>query len=280
VTALEPRTLSARIALNQGTQIPVLGLGVWQMPPASTVRAVGWALEAGYRLIDTATLYRNEAEVGTGVRQSGVPREEVFVTTKLLGSIHGYTNALEAFEESRRRLALEYVDLYLIHWPMAPSVHVRQETWRALEHLHTEGLARAVGVSNYTIQHLEEIRASSQLVPAVNQIELNPFQYPSELVDYCGGRGIRVEAYSPLTHGERLSDPRIVAIAKRVGRTPAQVFVRWGLQHGFIEIPKSARRERILENAAVFGFDLGPAEMAALDALGGPRTPPGSQSAA
>ena len=273
MTALEPRTLSARIALNQGTQIPVLGLGVWQMPPASTVRAVGWALEAGYRLIDTATLYRNEAEVGTGVRQSGVPREEVFVTTKLLGSIHGYTNALEAFEESRRRLALEYVDLYLIHWPMAPSVHVRQETWRALEHLHTEGLARAVGVSNYTIQHLEEIRASSQLVPAVNQIELNPFQYPSELVDYCGGRGIRVEAYSPLTHGERLSDPRIVAIAKRVGRTPAQVFVRWGLQHGFIEIPKSARRERILENAAVFGFDLGPTEMAALDALGGPRPP-------
>jgi diketogulonate reductase-like aldo/keto reductase len=259
-------SLATRVRLDQGPEMPIFGLGVWRLPPGEGTRhAVEWALAAGYRLIDTATLYKNEADVGAAVRAAGVPRSEVFVTTKLLGSVHGYDNALAACAESRARLDLGPIDLYLIHWPTAPTPEERLETWRALETIHREGHARAVGVSNYGINHLEEIRAAGSLQPAVNQVEVHPFDYPKELIDYCHGRGIRVMAYSPLSSGARLNDARLARIATAHHRTPAQVLLRWGLQHGLIEIPRSSKQERIVENSHVFDFQLEDAEMAELD---------------
>jgi len=260
--------LDGRVRLNQGTEIPVLGLGVFQSPPgAVTQQAVRWALDAGYRLIDTAALYENEADVGAAVRASGLPRSSIFVTTKLWHSNHGYDRARAAFAESLGKLGLDYVDLYLIHWPRADSPEDRLGSWRALEELKEQGKCRAVGVSNYTIRHLEEIRTHSSLVPAVNQVEFHPFLYDPELLDYCRAHGIQLEAYSPLTRHRRLDDPRIAALAAEVGRSPAQVLIRWGLQHEVVEIPKSVHRERILENARVFDFALSASQMARLDAL-------------
>ena len=260
--------LGSRVRLSQGPEMPVLGLGVFQSTPGEeTQRAVRWALELGYRLIDTAALYENEADVGAAIRASGLPREEVFVTTKLWHTNHGYAKARAAFEESRTKLGLDYVDLYLIHWPRADSPEDRIGSWRALEELKAEGRCRAVGVSNYTQRHLDEIAAHSKLLPAVNQIEFHPFIYDPGILGYCAARGIRVEAYSPLTRNRRLDDPRIAGVARAVGRSPAQVLIRWGLQHGIVEIPKSVHRERIAENAAVFDFALSPAQMATLDAL-------------
>jgi diketogulonate reductase-like aldo/keto reductase len=261
-------SLSSRVRLNQGPEMPVLGLGVFQSTPGEeTQQAVRWALEAGYRLIDTAALYENEADVGAAIRASGVPRKDVFVTTKLWHKNHGYDKARAAFDESLRKLGLDYVDLYLIHWPRADSPEDRIGSWRALEELKAEGRCRAVGVSNYTPTHLDEIAAHSKLVPAVNQIEFHPFIYDPDILAYCGARGIRVEAYTPLTRGGRLNDPRIGEVATAVQRSPAQVLIRWGLQHGIVEIPKSVHRERIVENAGVFDFALTPAQMATLDAL-------------
>ncbi|HXW67671.1 MAG TPA: aldo/keto reductase [Thermoplasmata archaeon] len=248
--------------------MPVLGLGVFQTEPGPTTRhAVAWALAAGYRLIDTAALYGNEADVGAAVRESGIPREEIFVTTKLWHTEHGRDRARRAFAASRERLGLDYVDLYLIHWPRAETPEARLASWEALEEIHAEGLARAVGVSNYAIRHLEEIVHRSHLVPAVNQVEFHPFLYDPTVLRYAAEHGIRVQAYSPLTRNRRLDDPRIAAIAEEVGRTPAQVLVRWGLEHGVVEIPKSTHRERIEENARVFDFALSGAQRAALDAL-------------
>ena len=260
-----PLSIDSRIALNDGRKIPVLGLGVWQAAAGKeTRRAVASALECGYRLIDTARLYGNERDVGAAVRESGVPRDEVFITTKLWNSDHGFDRALRAFEESRRELALEAVDLYLIHWPVP---RVRGESWKALQKLHEQGLARSIGVSNYTIPHLEELLKSSPLPPAVNQVEFHPFLYQRELLDYCRSRRIQVEAYSPLTRGRRLKHPLVAEIAAAHHKTPAQVLIRWGLQHGLVEIPKSVRLERIRENADVFDFEIGSADMARLDAL-------------
>jgi diketogulonate reductase-like aldo/keto reductase len=260
--------LGSRVRLNQGPEMPVLGLGVFQSPPGEeTRRAVRWALEAGYRLLDTAALYENEADVGAAIRESGLPREEVFVTTKLWHQNHGRAKARAAFEESLAKLGLDYVDLYLIHWPRADSPEDRIGSWQALEELRSEGRCRAVGVSNYTERHLDEIAAHSKLVPAVNQIEFHPFIYDPEILRFCATRGIRVEAYTPLTRGGRLNDPRIGAIARAVGRSSAQVLIRWGLQHGIVEIPKSVHRERIVENSEVFDFALTSTQMTALDGL-------------
>jgi len=248
--------------------MPVLGLGVFQSPPgAETRQAVAWALEEGYRLIDTAALYGNEADVGEAVRASGIARKDVFVTTKLWHTDLGYDSAKRACRRSLELLGLDYVDLYLIHWPRADRPSDRLDSWRALEELKAEGLCRAVGVSNYAIHHLEELSAHSQLPPAVNQVEFHPFVYDPELVEYCGARGIRLEAYSPLTRNRRLADPTVAAIARERHRSPAQVLIRWGLQHGVVEIPKSVHRERIHENAQVFDFELSNAEMERLDAL-------------
>jgi diketogulonate reductase-like aldo/keto reductase len=260
--------IAPRVRLNQGPEIPVLGLGVFQSEPGPTTRrAVAWALDAGYRHIDTAAYYRNEADVGKAVRESGIPREQVFVTTKLWHTEHGFERAQQAAHASLDRLGLDYIDLYLIHWPLAPSPPLRQESWRALVKLQQEGVARAVGVCNYTVRHLEELLAHSDVVPAVDQVEFHPFVYDPELLSYCERHGIRLEAWAPLTRGRFFEHPSVRAIATARARTPAQVLLRWGIEHGVIEIPKSIHRERIVENSRIFDFALTPSEVAELDKL-------------
>lgn len=257
--------LDSRVTLNDGTKMPVLGLGVWQAAAGKeTRRAVASALEIGYRLIDTAKLYGNEKDVGIAVRESGIPRDDIFVTTKLWNSDHGYESALRAFERSRRELGFDAVDLYLIHWPV-PGL--RHESWKALLRLRDQGLVHSIGVSNYTIRHLEELLPVSPVPPSVNQVEFHPFLYQAKLLEFCRGRGIQIEAYSPLTKGYRLNDAVVAQIAAKYGRTPAQVLIRWSLQHGLVVIPKSVRPERIRENAQVFDFDLRREDMDLLDAL-------------
>jgi methylglyoxal/glyoxal reductase len=256
---------TAAVILNTGARIPQVGLGVWQTPRGRGTReAVEAALRGGYRHIDTARIYGNEADVGAAVTASGVPREQVFVTTKLWNDDQGYDAALRAFDASLSRLGLEYVDLYLIHWPVAGK---RLESWRALERLFSEKRARAIGVSNFLRPHLEELLGRAKVVPAANQIELTPFLQRRDTCDYCREHGIAIEAYSPLTRGRRLDDPTVRSIAERAARTPAQVLLRWSVQRGVIVLPKSSRAERIAENGALFDFELDPASMAALDAL-------------
>lgn len=257
-------TIDSTVRLGGGGEMPVLGLGVWQTPAGKETRtAVRTALEAGIRLVDTARIYQNEADVGAALRESGIPRERVFVTTKLWNSDHGYDRTLRACDQSLARLGLEQLDLYLIHWP-APGRH---ETWRAMERLLADGKVRAIGVSNYTVRHLEELLARCHIGPAVNQVEFHPFLYQRELLDRCRAHRIQLEAYGPLVRGHRMDHPVIVRIAGKHGRTPAQVLIRWGIQHELVTIPKSARPERIRENADVFGFALDAEDLAALDAL-------------
>jgi diketogulonate reductase-like aldo/keto reductase len=253
------------LQLNSGARIPQVGLGVWQTPSGATTRqAVAAALDAGYRHVDTARIYGNEADVGAAVRQSGVAREAVFVTTKLWNADQGYDPALQAFDASLKRLGLDYVDLYLIHWPVAGK---RLDSWRALERIHAEGRARSIGVSNFLVPHLEELLGKATRVPAVNQIELSPFLQRRETRALCARHGIVVEAYSPLTHGQRLDHPVVVDVARRVGRSVAQVLLRWGLQQGAVVLPKSTKPARIVENGALFDFTLDDGAMKELDAL-------------
>jgi diketogulonate reductase-like aldo/keto reductase len=266
-------SIASRVRLNQGPEIPWLGLGVFQSEPGSVTRkAVEWALETGYRAVDTAAMYRNETDVGEAVRASGLARDDVFVTTKLWFTDHGYEAALKAGRASAERLGLGAIDLYLIHWPRANSPEERLGSWKALTELQRTGICRAIGVSNYTVRHLEELRAHSEVVPAVDQVEFHPFVFDPELLRYCEQHAIRLEAWSPLTRGRHLDNPTIAAIAATHHRTPAQVLIRWGLEHGILEIPKSVHEMRIRENAQVFDFSLTESEVAALDALrGGPR---------
>jgi diketogulonate reductase-like aldo/keto reductase len=270
MTAGGPLTLGSRVRTSQGLELPRLGLGVFQTPPGPVTRqAVAWALEAGYRHIDTATLYGNEEDVGAAVRASGVPREEIVVTTKLWHTDHGFERAQAAARASQARLGLGPIDLYLIHWPTAGAPEARLASWRALGKLQEDGVVRTIGVSNYAVRHLEELRAHSDLVPSVNQVEFHPFVYDPEFLGYCERQRIVVEAYSPLTRARKLDDPRLARIASAVGKSPAQVLIRWGLQHGLVELPKSVRQDRIRENADVFDFSLGPGPMQELDGLRG-----------
>jgi len=253
------------LQLSSGARIPQVGLGVWQTPSGTTTRqAVAAALDVGYRHIDTARIYGNEADVGAAVRDSSVAREAVFVTTKLWNADQGYDRALRAFDASLERLGLDYVDLYLIHWPVAGK---RLESWRALERIQDEGRARSIGVSNFLVPHLEELLAKATRVPAVNQIELTPFLQRRETRALCAKHGIVVEAYSPLTHGKRLGHPVVNDIARRVGRSAAQVLLRWGLQRGLVVLPKSTKPARIAENGQLFDFTLDDGAMTELDAL-------------
>jgi diketogulonate reductase-like aldo/keto reductase len=253
------------VALNSGVLMPRFGLGVYRAKPGDeTRRAVLAALESGYRLIDTAKYYHNEADVGRALRESGLAREGVFVTTKLANMDHGFDRARKACRESLDKLGLEYLDLYLVHWPVEV---VRGETWAAFEDLLDEGLCRAIGVSNYTVRHLDELLEFAGVVPAVNQVEFSPFLNQRDLLARCRQAGIQLEAYSPLTKGTRFDHPEVRRISARHGRTPAQVLLRWGLQHDLVVIPKSSRPDRIRENAAVFDFELGAGDMAALDGL-------------
>ena len=255
-----------RIALRDGRAISQLGFGVFQLRPGEATRAaVEAALAAGYRHVDTAAVYGNEADVGAAIRASGLPSGAVWVTTKLANSDQGAATARRAFEESLERLSLDSVDLYLLHWPHELSL----ESWRVLEQLHAEGLARSIGVSNFLVRHLDELLAHASVPPAVNQIELSPFLYRTreDTVRRCAEDGITVEAYSPLTKGRRLDDSTVAAVAAAVGRTPAQVLIRWSLQKGFVVLPRSSNPGRIAENAAVFDFALDDNQMASLDAL-------------
>ncbi len=253
------------VRLPGGVEMPWLGLGVFRAPAGRVAReAVAAALEAGYRHVDTAAVYGNEADVGAAVAASGLERRRVFVTTKLWNSDHGYDAALRACDASLGRLGLEQVDLYLVHWPVPD---LRGETWRAMERILADGKARAIGVSNYTVRHLEELLGRCRVPPAVNQVEFHPFLYQRELLDFCRARGIQLEAYSPLVKAQRMGHPTLRELAARHGRTTAQVLLRWCLEHGLAVIPKSVRRERIEENSRVFHFSLEPEEVALLDAL-------------
>jgi diketogulonate reductase-like aldo/keto reductase len=254
------------ITLRDGRAIPQLGFGVFRIPPGEPTRAaVGAALASGYRHVDTATVYRNEVDVGAAIRASGLPAGSVWVTTKLANADQGAATARRAFEASLERLGLDAVDLYILHWPH----ELRLESWRVLEQLHAEGLARSIGVSNFLAAHLDELLAHASEPPAVNQIELSPFLYRTreDTLLRCAEEGIAVEAYSPLTKGRRLDDSTATTIAAELGRTTAQVLIRWSLQKGFIVLPRSSNAGRIAENAAVFDFTLDESQVAALDAL-------------
>ncbi len=258
--------MRSTLTLNNGEEMPWLGLGTYRLDSGRQARrAVGWALETGYRLFDTATLYANERFIGEALAGSGVPREELFITTKLWNSDHGFDSTLAACRRSMEELGVDYLDLYLIHWPV-PGL--RAESWRAMEVLLCEGLCRSVGVSNYMVEHLEELLAASSVVPAVNQVEFHPFLYQRELLEFCDSRGIHLQAYSPLARTRGFGDPVVGRVAERHGRTPAQVYLRWALQHGVSVIPKSSHPERIAENAAIFDYELGSEDMHELDSLG------------
>ena len=257
------------VELNNGVTMPQFGLGVWQMNEGDEVEeAVLAALKAGYRLIDTAAVYGNEEGVGEAIRKSGVPREEIFVTTKLWNSDQGKDSVRQAFDKSLERLGLDYVDLYLIHWPV-PAKGLYVETWKEMEKIYADGKARAIGVSNFHPEHLNALLAEAEVVPAVNQIELHP-RFPQQILrDYCADKNIHVESWSPIggSRGSLLEDPILKRIGNKYGKTPAQVVIRWHIQHGLIVIPKSANPDRIRQNVDIFDFELSDEDMTEIDGL-------------
>ncbi len=255
------------LALADGNRIPPLGLGVWQVPNGrQCVDAVRWALELGYRHIDTAQAYGNEESVGEGLRQSGVPREEVFITTKFYpgGRVLGRRpNPAKEIEQSLRRLGFDQVDLYIIHWPQGGPTWA----WPGMERARELGHARSIGVSNFSVRELEQVIASAGVPPVVNQVQFSPFEYREKLLEACRRADVALEAYSPLGTGRYVGDSAVARIAERLGRTPAQVLLRWCLEHELVAIPKSTHRERIEENSRIFDFSLSKEDMAELDAL-------------
>ncbi|MDX6595240.1 MAG: 2,5-diketo-D-gluconate reductase [Solirubrobacterales bacterium] len=262
------------VALRDGVEIPQLGFGVFQVPPEDTQETVEEALAAGYRHIDTAAAYRNEAGVGAALAATGLPRDEVFVTTKLWNSQQGYDSTLAAFDKSLERLGLDHVDLYLIHWPV-PSADRYLDTWRAFERVNEEGRSRSIGVSNFRIDDLERLEAEAEKQPTVNQIELHPRLQQAELRAWHAEHGIVTEAWSPLAQGELLDDETIETVAAHHEKTAAQTILRWHLQLGNVVIPKSVTPERIRENFEIFDFELSEDDMAAIARLdAGERTGP------
>jgi diketogulonate reductase-like aldo/keto reductase len=250
------------LTLNNGIPIPQLGFGVFLIPPDETATAVTTALEAGYRLLDTAQGYRNEQGVGKAIASSDVPRDEIFITTKLVNGQHGYDQALSAFDESMKRLGIDVLDLFLIHWPL-PMFDKYVETWRALEQLLADGRVRSIGVSNFQIEHLERLANETDITPAMNQIELHPEFPQEELRAYHDSHGILTESWGPLGQSKGLlDDARVVEIAEKKGRTPAQVVLRWHIQVGNVVIPKSVTPQRIQENIDIFDFELDEADLA------------------
>ena len=250
------------VKLNNRREVPALGLGTSQMKnPQDTVEVIKTALSLGYRLIDTATMYGNEEAVGAGIRESGVPREEIVLTTKLWPDDFGDPEA--AFSTSLMKLGLDYVDIYLVHWPRGytPSV------WKALEGFVKDGRAKTIGISNFSVEETEEVFSYCEIAPALNQVQFNPFSYDAALLDYSKSKGILLEAYRPLTRGERIGDETVAALAKKYGKTSAQILIRWNIEHGVIVIPKSTHEERLKENMDVFDFALSTEDVRALDAL-------------
>jgi diketogulonate reductase-like aldo/keto reductase len=259
------RDINYKIKMNNGVEIPQFGLGVYLTKSGTEcVNAVTWALEAGYRHIDTAKAYHNEKEVGEAVRDSGIKREEIFITTKLWNNDHGYETTLKAFDTSLKTLNTKYIDLYLIHWPVKDK---RKDSWKALEKIYESGYCRSIGVSNYMINHLEELFSYANVIPVINQVEFSPYNYQKDLLDVCNKNKIILEAYSPLTRMEKLTDTKLVPIAEKHNKTTAQVLIRWAIEHDLVVIPKSARKKRIIENAAIFDFSLDKSDMKILDDL-------------
>ncbi|MBY8878806.1 aldo/keto reductase [Actinacidiphila acidipaludis] len=251
-------------SLNDGTTLPGIGLGTYPMDDAEAERAVAEAVGSGYRLVDTAANYGNESGTGRGIAHSGVARGELVVTTKLPGRHHGHDETLASFEESRKRLGLDYVDLYLIHWPL-PRVEKYVESWKAMIKLREEGVVRSIGVSNFTAEHVDRLERETGVLPSVNQIEMHPLFPQEELRTYLAGKGVAVESWSPLGRGsDLLSDPAIAKVAEAHGRTPGQVVLRWHTQLGVVPIPKSSDPARRRENLDVFDFALDPQEMAGI----------------
>jgi 2,5-diketo-D-gluconate reductase A len=262
------------LTLNNGVQIPQLGFGVYQIAPDATRDAVLAALETGYRHIDTAQMYGNEKQVGQAVRESGLPRAEVFVTSKLANGSHAYGDALAAFARTLDDLGLEYVDLFLVHWPL-PAVGDYVETWKAMEEIYRSGRAKAVGVSNFNTEHLERLFRETEVVPAVNQVEIHPYLVQDALRAFDARHGIATQGWSPIAQGKVLGDPVIAGIASRLDRSSAQVTLRWHVQRGDIVFPKSSSRARMEENLRIFDFELSGEDMAAISALDrGERTGP------
>lgn len=270
------------IILNNGVKIPKIGFGVFRVEDGEeVVSSVKWAIESGYRHIDTAMIYKNEDGVGKAIRESGISREEIFITTKLWNIDQGYESTLKAIDLSLEKLGLSYVDLYLVHWPTASadsdesgttylSIDKRQDTWKAMEEIYKSGKAKAIGVSNYTIKHLEEMKSYATILPMVNQFEFHPFLYQKELLEYCKENNIVVEAHSPLApiadpKSKEYENPNIEEIAKKYNKTRVQVLLRWSVQHEVIPLPKSVHKERIIENIGIFDFKLDDEDMNSLD---------------
>jgi 2,5-diketo-D-gluconate reductase A len=254
------------VALNDGNSIPTVGLGVWQTPAADTERAAAAALAAGYRHIDTAAAYGNEAEVGRAVAASGIAREDVFLVTKLWNADHGYDKTLKAFDASIAKLGVDYLDLYLVHWPM-PESNTYVDTFKAFAHLRDQGRVRSIGVSNFAPEHLNILIDATGIVPAVNQIELHPLMPQRELRELHASLGVATEAWSPLGQGSLLENPTVTALAEAHGKTPAQVLIRWHIQLGNIVIPKSVNPERIVSNFDVFDFELSEQDISSIASL-------------
>jgi methylglyoxal/glyoxal reductase len=273
-------------ALHNGVQMPSLGFGVYQCKPGrETEQIVNWGIEVGYRLIDTARYYGNERDVGKAVKASGLPREELFITTKLHPSDLGYDSTLRAFDTSLRELGLDYIDLYLIHWPLKSSrfykpglskalldqldwpARMRLKTWKAMERIVAGGKCRAIGVSNYTMRHLQEILSASNVKPTVNQVEFTPFCNQRELLRFCRAQSIQMEAYSPLARGNRFSDSTLRRIAAKYERSTAQILIRWALEHQVVVIPKASNLRHLRENFEVFDFSISSEDMASLNGL-------------
>jgi methylglyoxal/glyoxal reductase len=251
MVSMTDNNLSSR--LNNGVLMPMLGLGVYNMHGKQAEEAVLTALELGYRLIDTAAMYRNEASIGMAMRHCGLPRKELFITTKLHNEDQGYEATLRAFDQSLDKLGTDYIDLYLIHWPLKAT---RKESWKALEKIYSNGKAKAIGVANYLLPFLEELSGYAAVTPAVNQVEFGPYLYLKELLAYCKLHQIQLQAYSPLSRGKILHDPKLLAIAEKYNKTAAQVILRWDLQMGVSAIPKSINPDRLKENLDIAGFSL------------------------
>ncbi|RHX88567.1 aldo/keto reductase [Leptospira stimsonii] len=259
------KALNQSVTLNNGVSMPIFGLGVWKTKSGKEcTEAVLSALEAGYRHIDTAKIYSNEEDVGKAIRESGIPRKEIFITTKLWNADQGTEKTRKALEQSLEKLGIDQVDLYLIHFPVTSR---RLDSWKELEKAYHDKLCNAIGVSNFMIPHLTELLNESTITPAVNQVEFHPFLNQIELLDYCKNHKIQLEAYSPLAHGQRIDDPQIAKIGKKYGKTPAQILIRWAIEQNIVVIPKSTKKERIIENANVFDFKISEEDMKILNSL-------------
>lgn len=250
--------------LNNGIIMPLLGLGVYDMYHREAEDAVTNALEIGYRLIDTAAMYKNETEIGDAVRASRVPRSEIFITTKVADGDQGYDNTLRAFDESSKKLNCDYIDLYLVHWPIKKT---RKDTWLALEKLYAEKRVRAIGVANYLIPFLNELDTYGSVTPAVDQVEFSPYLFLEDLLNECKRKNIQLQAYTPLIRGQRFADPKLTALANQYQKTPAQIILRWALQLGVSTIPKSSNVNRLKENFDVFDFHISEEDMKKIKAF-------------